>query len=80
VPEDVVQDLIERANARGGEDNISVIAILMENAEDIEAESPPDAILYADIEASLSQPQDMEYPERKTLELPSIEPGDDEDR
>ncbi len=80
VPEDVVQDLIERANARGGEDNISVIAILMENAEDIEAESPPDAILYADIEDSLSRSQDMEYPERKTLELPSIEPGDDEDR
>ncbi len=81
VPDDVAHELVERANARGGEDNISVIAILMENAEDIEAESPPDAILFVDADGSLFDPlpDDEDYPERKTLELPSIEPGDNTD-
>lgn len=81
MPDDVAHELVERANARGGEDNISVIAILMENAEDIEAESPPDAILFVDADGSLFDPlpDDEDYPERKTLELPSIEPGDNTD-
>jgi PPM family protein phosphatase len=81
MPDDVTQALIEQANARGGEDNISVVAILMENAEDIEAESPPDSILFADTETGLfhAPSDDEDYPERKTLELPSIKPGDSSD-
>jgi protein phosphatase len=80
-PDEVAQHLIRLANKRGGEDNISVIAILMENAEDIEADPPPDSIVFLDTEIGLFQAplDDEDYPERKTLELPSVEPNNDDD-
>jgi serine/threonine protein phosphatase PrpC len=76
-PEGVAQELIDLANKRGGEDNISAIVILMENAENVPQEDPPDPILYADTEVGLFQaPADDDQTSRdkaKTLELPAIE-------
>jgi protein phosphatase len=41
-PEDVAQALIDLANQRGGEDNISTVVILMDSAEKVEPETPQD--------------------------------------
>jgi serine/threonine protein phosphatase PrpC len=85
-PESAAQALIDLANKRGGEDNISAIVILMENAGNVPQEDPPDPLLYADTEVGLFQaPADDEqasHDKAKTLELPAVEsdadPGDDE--
>jgi PPM family protein phosphatase len=79
-PDEVAQQLIDLANARGGEDNISAIVIVMENAEDIEPEAPPDPAVYADTEIGLLQVENVE-PDHPTIELPpvtgALDPDDD---
>jgi protein phosphatase len=54
-PDAVAQALIDLANQRGGEDNVSVVVILMESAEEIEAEEPPDPAVLADTTIGLYQ-------------------------
>lgn len=78
-PEEVAQALIDLANERGGEDNISVAVLLMESVEDVEAEEPPDPIVFEDTEVGLfqSDPVDETSPDHSTLELPAVEPDDD---
>jgi serine/threonine protein phosphatase PrpC len=78
-PEGVAQALINLANKRGGEDNISAIVILMENAGNVPEEDPPDPILYADTEVGLYQaPADDEQSrdKAKTIELPAVDMSD----
>jgi len=79
-PEGVAQALITLANKRGGEDNISAIVILMENAGNVPQENPPDPVLYADTEVGLYQaPADDEQSNRdkaKTIELPAVDLSD----
>jgi protein phosphatase len=77
-PEDIAQRLIDLANQRGGEDNISVVAIIMESAKDIEPEEPPNPIVFDETDIGLYQavpPEEVE-PEQQTLELPAVEPDD----
>ncbi len=72
-PEEVAQALIDRANSRGGEDNISAVVILMESADAIAPEAPPDPAIYTDTEIGLYQapPTDEGGLDDTTLELPS---------
>jgi protein phosphatase len=75
-PETVAQKLIELANSRGGEDNISVIVIVMERAEDVPPEERPDPILFEDTEVGLYQaPEgaDLDKLDPPTLELPAVD-------
>ena len=70
-PDEVAQQLIDLANQRGGEDNISAIVIVMENAEDIQPEDPPDPTVYADTEIGLYQSPEVEM-DHPTIELPPV--------
>ncbi len=70
-PDEVAQQLIDLANQRGGEDNISAIVIMMENAEDIKPEDPPDPTVYADTEIGLYQSPAVEM-DHPTIELPPV--------
>jgi serine/threonine protein phosphatase PrpC len=83
-PEAVVQALIDLANQRGGEDNISSVVIMMESAEEIEPEAPPDPAIFRDTSIGLYQspvPADQ-LGDDPTIELPAsptAEPDEDED-
>ncbi len=70
-PEEVAQELVNRANSRGGEDNISVVVIKMESSEEIASETPPDPENFADTQVGLYQPvTDEPINEFDTVELP----------
>lgn len=76
VPEQIAQSLIDLANERGGEDNISVVVILMENSSSVETEAPPDPALFEDTEIGLYQaaPDQESLAEKaKTRELPALD-------
>ncbi len=76
-PEEIAQALIDLANQRGGEDNISVVVIVLESAKDIPTEVPPDPAALADTEIGLHQAAlpEEEEPSDDTDELPSVTPG-----
>ncbi len=74
-PEEVAQSLIDLANERGGEDNISAVVILMENVGEIEPEEPPDPVVFEDTEIGLYQAEPADEPEEskhQTIELPAV--------
>jgi protein phosphatase len=76
-PEEIAQKLIDLANQRGGEDNISVVVIVLESAKDIPAQEPPDPAALADTEIGLHQaalPDEGEQSD-DTDELPSVTPS-----
>lgn len=75
-PEEVAQELIDLANRRGGEDNISVIVIMMESTEDIEPEEPPDPEIFHDTDIGLYQAPVVKDQDRSTVELPAVNPDD----
>lgn len=75
-PAAITQELVDLANARGGQDNISVIALVMERAEDLPLDQRPDLLLFDTTEIGLYQPPAVESQERKTLELPAL-PSED---
>ena len=79
-PNEVADALVTLANSRGGEDNVSVVVILMENAEDIEPEEPPDPALFRNTEVGLHQTEDMDERHMdSTIELsPLDDSGEDE--
>ena len=78
-PEAIAQDLIDLANERGGEDNISVVVIALEHAQDIPKEQRPDPLLYDETDLGLYQePPDDSDPERSTLELPAADSEEDD--
>jgi serine/threonine protein phosphatase PrpC len=66
----VAQALIDVANENGGEDNISAVVILMESAEQIEPEEPPDPAVYRDTSLGLYQSPVTDDDEEPTVELP----------
>ena len=76
-PEVIAQTLIDRANARGGEDNISAVVIVMERAADVVPEEPPSEVVFDDTEVGLFQavPPD-EVQDRSTDEMPAVRPDD----
>ncbi|WP_119066138.1 Stp1/IreP family PP2C-type Ser/Thr phosphatase [Aggregatilinea lenta] len=76
-PEVIAQALIDRANERGGEDNISAVVIVMERAADVEPEEPPSDVVFDDTEVGLFQavPPD-EVQDRSTDEMPAVRPDD----
>ncbi|HML23971.1 MAG TPA: Stp1/IreP family PP2C-type Ser/Thr phosphatase [Aggregatilinea sp.] len=76
-PEVIAQTLIDRANARGGEDNISTVVIVMERAADVEPEEPPSEVVFDDTEVGLFQaaPPDT-IQDRSTDEMPAVRPDD----
>ncbi|NDJ76921.1 MAG: Stp1/IreP family PP2C-type Ser/Thr phosphatase [Chloroflexi bacterium] len=77
-PEEIAQQLVDLANERGGEDNISAVVIVMERAEDVDFEEPPDPALFAETELGLYQASPAEETtNRKTVEL-RIERGEDD--
>jgi serine/threonine protein phosphatase PrpC len=79
VPEEIAQGLIDLANERGGEDNVSAVVILMESIEDVEPEAPPEPVLFDDTNVGLYQaprPDDSAETDRSTLELPAVQPTD----
>lgn len=80
-PDTIAQELLDLANTRGGQDNISVIVMVMERAEAIEPGQRPDPILLNPTEIGLYQGpvDDVESLERETLELPAVELSDQED-
>jgi serine/threonine protein phosphatase PrpC len=81
-PEAVVQALIDLANQRGGEDNISTVVIMMESAEEIEPEEPPDPSIFQDTSIGLHQPPVPadQLSDDPTTELPASPRADlDED-
>jgi protein phosphatase len=72
-PAEVAQALVDLANERGGEDNVSVVVVLMENADSIEPEEPPDPAVFADTAVGLYQAPEMfdDKPlDDTTVELP----------
>lgn len=76
-PEVIAQTLIDRANARGGEDNISAVVIVMERAADVEPEEPPSEAVFDDTEVGLFQavlPDEVQ--DRSTDEMPAVRPDD----
>jgi serine/threonine protein phosphatase PrpC len=75
-PEEIAQKLIDLANQRGGEDNISVVVIVLESAKDIPAEEPPDPVALEDTEIGLHQAplSEEREPSDDTDELPSVTP------
>jgi protein phosphatase len=76
-PEEIVEMLIALANERGGEDNISAVAIVMEQADTLELGDPPDPIVYQDTDIGLYQapePEDPDEMDRSTREIPSVKP------
>lgn len=70
-PEQVAQALIDLANENGGEDNISAVVILMESAEQIEPEEPPDPAVYRDTSLGLYQSPVSDDEDEPTEELPT---------
>jgi serine/threonine protein phosphatase PrpC len=68
-PEEVAQSLIDLANQRGGEDNISAIVVMMESAQEIEPEEPPDPVLFQDTPVGLHQPLVIPDEDEPTAEL-----------
>lgn len=79
-PSAITKALVDLANARGGQDNVSVIALIMERAADRDPADRPNASLYDATEVGLYQAPvlDVESMERKTLELPAIQLADQE--
>lgn len=78
-PDDVAQSLIELANERGGEDNVSAVVILMESVGEIEPEDPPDPVVFDDTEIGLYQAEtsdELVESKHKTLELPAVDEND----
>ena len=79
-PEAVAQALIDLANQRGGEDNISAVVIKMENAEEVKTEDPPDPAVYRETTIGLYQspvpPEQLK--DEPTLELPAASQPDQE--
>ncbi|MBN1200822.1 MAG: Stp1/IreP family PP2C-type Ser/Thr phosphatase [Anaerolineae bacterium] len=72
VPEDIAQSLIDLANQRGGEDNISAVVVLMERSTDIEPGEPPAPVLITDTQVGIYQaplPDDLAQHDRPTEEL-----------
>jgi serine/threonine protein phosphatase PrpC len=80
-PDDIASALIDLANKRGGEDNISVVVILMERAQDVKPEEPPDPLLFGDTDIGLYQAPDVETTptDQPTMELPSVKPDEEEE-
>ena len=79
-PDAIAKALIDLANARGGQDNISVVALIMERATERDLAERPNPSLYDATEVGLYQAPvlDVESMERKTLELPAIQLADQE--
>ena len=79
-PAAITQALVDLANARGGQDNVSVIALIMERAEDRDQAERPEASLVDATQIGLYQAPvlDVESLERKTLELPAVQLADQE--
>lgn len=77
-PDDVVQHLVQLANERGGEDNVSAVAIRMERADHVEPEDPPDSIVYRDTKVGLYQSAsgDDDDDPAVTQELPAVSSND----
>lgn len=75
-PAAIAQELVDLANARGGQDNVSVIVLVMERAEDLPPGQRPDSALFDTTEIGPYQPPAVESQERKTLELPAL-PSED---
>lgn len=76
-PDQAAQALIALANERGGEDNISVVAIKMENPDDVQRREQEHEQL-GDTEIGLYQPPDQQpfvHHDYDTVELP---PRDDD--
>jgi serine/threonine protein phosphatase PrpC len=78
-PDVVAQNLIDLANSRGGEDNISAVAITMENADNIDAETPPSPIVFEPTKIGLYQAPitDDDEPDHTTVEIPSAKKQDE---
>ncbi len=73
-PDEAARALVKAANEGGGEDNISVVVIRMERAEDVKAGPPPDPVVYDDTEVGLFQAPSTDGDAevgRDTLELPA---------
>jgi len=79
-PAAITQTLVDLANARGGQDNISVIALIMEHSSERDQPERPKPGQYDATEIGLYQAPviDVESMERKTLELPAIQLADQE--
>jgi protein phosphatase len=78
-PDAIAERLVSLANERGGEDNISAVVILLERAENVETEDPPDPVAFHDTDIGLFQapvPDDPGEIDLSTRELPAIRPGD----
>jgi PPM family protein phosphatase len=75
-PDEVTQSLVDLANQRGGEDNISVVAILMERAVDIELEEPPDPAIFRETDVGLYQSPEADETDHTTVELPALTQDD----
>ncbi|MBN1564678.1 MAG: Stp1/IreP family PP2C-type Ser/Thr phosphatase [Anaerolineae bacterium] len=80
-PEPVAQALVDLANQRGGEDNISVVVILMEDAAEVEPEDPPaDPALLRETTVGLYQvPSEaaLDAFDEETHELPTVNGSDE---
>ena len=68
-PDEAAHRLVELANERGGEDNISVITVLMERAEEVLTEDAPSPALFADTDKGLLE-QDAPLNDEDTTEFP----------
>lgn len=75
-PKAVAEALIDLANQRGGEDNVSAVVILMENADEYQPDEPPDPSLFTDTQIGLYQSDDDDQPptDEPTIELPPFNP------
>jgi serine/threonine protein phosphatase PrpC len=78
-PEEVAQALIKLANERGGEDNISAVVVMMESAEEIEPEDPPDTVIFQDTAVGLQESpeasdEDEPLNEEPSASMPGHEP------
>ncbi len=72
LPGEIAQKLISLANQRGGEDNISVIVVIMERAGDVEVDALNDAALLEDTQIGLYHPEGTDsMPDGDTQELPN---------
>lgn len=71
-PDETVQVLINLANQRGGEDNVSAVVVKMESSDEIEQEKPPDPVEFEDTQVGLYQAEasgDELNSDRDTVEL-----------
>ncbi|MBN1679640.1 MAG: Stp1/IreP family PP2C-type Ser/Thr phosphatase [Anaerolineae bacterium] len=71
-PDAIAHALIDLANERGGEDNISAVVVLMERAKDVKPEEPPSPTILAETTIGLHQAQPVA--DDDTKELPMVEP------